>query len=209
MLDKITIGKSLLMFFLVVIIIGGVAYILFPSSFDSKLSNRKMNGVVYATPPQVNMSADLTHTANWKTYTNTTYNYSIRYPSELDLSATDTVQDIVANQSNGINGSVTAIKVHITVNQPVYEFDKLYAASENEVVQKTQNIHIIKVKNLTVNNVKAVSYKYETILPDSGIQKVTTYGTLIKKDQAVIDISSWGEDSIIYNAILPTLKLIP
>ena len=207
MSDKMAIWKSLLMFLLVIVIIAGVAYILFPSTFESKLSNRKANNIVYATPPHVQISADLTDTTGWKTYSNSKYGYTFQYPSALDISATDDIQDVVANQSNGIDGSISAIKVHVTINQPVYEFNNMYAVSENSVVKKTGTINIIKVKNITIDNAKAVSYKYETILSDSGIQKVTTYGTLINNGNIIIDISSWGEDDKMYIALLPTLRL--
>ena len=190
-----------------ILLVTTVSYILFPSTFESKLSNRKANNIVYATPPHVQISADLTDTTGWKTYSNSTYGYTFQYPSALDISATDDIQDVVANQSNGIDGSISAIKVHVTINQPVYEFNNMYAVSENSVVKKTGTINIIKVKNITIDNAKAVSYKYETILSDSGIQKVTTYGTLINNGNIIIDISSWGEDDKMYIALLPTLRL--
>ena len=190
-----------------ILLVTTVSYILFPSTFESKLSNRKANNIVYATPPHVQISADLTDTTGWKTYSNSKYGYTFQYPSALDISATDDIQDVVANQSNGIDGSISAIKVHVTINQPVYEFNNMYAVSENSVVKKTGTINIIKVKNITIDNAKAVSYKYETILSDSGIQKVTTYGTLINNGNIIIDISSWGEDDKMYIALLPTLRL--
>ncbi len=207
MYDNKLIGKSLLMLLLLALIIGGVAYILFPTTFESKKPGRKNNSIVYSIPPHVSVAADLTNTQEWKTYSNAVYKYRLSYPPQLDIVATDAMQDLVANQSNGPNGSVLAIKVHISVNQPVYDYKQMNIAAENTIVKRAGYNTIIKVKNTKIEGYDAVAYRYETVLPDSTIQKITTYGTLIKKNSNVIDISSWGDDSSIYNAVIPTLKL--
>lgn len=206
MFDKSVILKSLLILFLLFVIIVGVAYILFPSQFESKLANNSVNSHTYITPPHINITSDLQNQKDWKSYTNETYKYSYKYPSGLDMNRDGNFEDIIANQTDSVSGEITAIKAHITINDPDFDYSRMRLVDNNSTIKHIGNITIYKVKNRSINGYDAVEYKYETVVPELNTKKATSFGTLVNMKEYILNISSWDEDLSVYNAILSTLK---
>lgn len=70
-----------------------------------------------ATPTQT-VSASTVSTADWKTYENTKYNYSIKYPQDWDLIFQPQNPEVPSSQSGSFN------LANFKLNLPIYNFDK-------------------------------------------------------------------------------------
>lgn len=102
-------------------------------------------------------------TANWKTYTNQSHNFSLKYPANLtvlrdgDFAATFyDEKDISSN-----NPKFIPAKFEVSANNIGPDFNKYYNTPDNAVIPNVQagaGETVIKIKNLTLDGQKAVQY---------------------------------------------------
>lgn len=137
--------------------------------------------------PQASQSTP-DETANWEIYTNKTYKYNLKYPRQLAYSGKDSTVYFSENTT-----PMNILKYRIEVNKIKRNFEKIYNAPDDFFIQDeidTLGHKFIKQKNLLIDNVKAVSYKYE--LSNDQIKKGETggltQGIIINKDGLMIEV---------------------
>jgi len=147
-------------------------------------------------------------TTDWKTYRNTTYKFSFDYPSILKVvSNSDSVIDLVEQNTEKKNITPSDIKVRISVDQTSRNFNKIYSALNNTVISEEQHAlsaTFTKVKNRMVDGYKAVDYTYN--VPGNQTSKSYTRGTIINKNGTLIEISISDSKLIDIDQILSTFE---
>lgn len=192
---------TLALFFLL-LLIGSAFYILFPHALQ--VQNNQNSAIVYANPPSVELNSDIRDIQNWKTYKNYMYNFSFSYPEELEVLESGPTIDVTASHNLAGSGSTTAIKTHITIDAPVYDFNKLYNESEGYTLELSDRAKMRKVKNILFKGYKGLEYVYETSLGDQK-KPYISYGTMIQQNTHIMDVNSWSNDTSIYKDILSTI----
>jgi len=137
-------------------------------------------------------------TANWKSYTNTFFNYSYKYPNDWDAITAESSE--LRNlgwsffgpdpNSNGGLGGVEIFPYSKTIDEYL---------NENE---QHAEVKYLSKSGLTINGIKGVMVQYEGF-PVSG------YGFLFKKSGYVVNIqvgSRETKDVEVFNQILSTFK---
>jgi len=132
-------------------------------------------------------------TANWKTYTNTTYNYSIKYPSNLILSEYSK-EGVGFYQTAPSSGYEVAAYVSISVIKLGDQTFAQYLASETASSSRNS------ITDATVNGLPAKHNKSE------GMTEYDSY--LIQSGTNVIDFNAIGTISGDAKTMLDSFTLI-
>lgn len=194
-------GFTLSLVLLVVLIItaiGGIVYL-----------NKSPQKPTPSSPVDTSQSPQPTpdETANWKTYTNKKYGFSIKYPPSLMfISNGDFNVDFYDKNSGQTNASPKDIKMRISVNQNARNFDKIYAARENTIIEEEQHAKdaiFTKVRNINIDSNKAVEFTYD-VSSDGNYTK----GVIINHREDLIEISSWDQELDNFSQIPPTFKFL-
>jgi len=137
-------------------------------------------------------------TANWKSYTNTFFNYSYKYPNDWDAITAESSElrnlgwSFFGPDPNS-NGGLGGVEI--------FPYSKTIDEYLNENEQQAEVKYLSK-SGLTINGIKGVMVQYEGF-PVSG------YGFLFKKSGYVVNIqvgSRETKDVEVFNQILSTFK---
>lgn len=149
-----------------------------------------------------------TTNSDWKTYTNTTYKFSLNYPYTLKVSSNgDFAADLIDQNIEQKDITPSNIKVRISVNQSSKNFEKIYSAPNNSVISEEQHAldaTFTKVRNRMIGGFKAVDFTYD--VPGNQTEKSYTKGTIIDKNGILIEISSWASETTDIEKIVNTFQ---
>jgi len=207
----------ILIFIAVLTVIGIVGYVL------GSRKNQTVNQQTITISPTVSQpspTATPDETANWKTYTNKKYNYSVAYPStwilreEPNVSFSSPINESTANGTL-INGGTIVIFVdnnRAFTNKSLTTIDALYDFYKNVYSNKSQTDFIVTDrKYITVSGEPALRYIAEA----PGLADGTMVGTMVvyKNDIYRIDVN-YGKNNKqevieLFDQILSTFKFTP
>lgn len=110
-------------------------------------------------------------TADWKTYTNTKYGYSVMYPQELYLTEFDTGVTFTSESYPPDNpGPLDMIQITTKADYVSSEFNALFKASSGEDVPEAHHavdVKVTKIKNLKFGNYNAVEFILDGTIPSA------------------------------------------
>lgn len=104
---------------------------------------------------------------NWKTYSNKTYGFSIRYPKEWYIKEhSDYAADFWLSNPSSKEGSPAAIAVRFSKLDDIADFkdfQKVYDLMDNETSRQTLDVKsiITKIRNFEVQGQRAIEYKID------------------------------------------------
>jgi hypothetical protein len=101
-------GFTPILILLTIVVLGVVGYVGYKNFKTSYVSNQAIGVEDQIIPPPTNTSAASASTTTWKTYTNTKYGYSIKYPETWNF--------------NEVNNEVSNFTVFIPSNKIATEF---------------------------------------------------------------------------------------
>lgn len=104
---------------------------------------------------------------NWKTYTNKTYGFSIRYPKEWYVKEhSDYAADFWLSNPNSKEASPAAIAVRfsrLNDKADIKDFEKVYDLIDDETLRQTLDVKsiITKTRNFDVQGQRAIEYRVD------------------------------------------------
>jgi hypothetical protein len=144
-------------------------------------------------------------------YINKTYNFSVSIPDDLDVvSSGDFVADFFDKKDidKGDN-SPSKRKLRISVNQSERDFGKIYAAKDGKILPEEQHAAdavFTKTRSYIIDGQRAFDYTYD--VPDHDTERTFSYGTIIEKENNLIELNTFIEPTT-YRQILSTFKFLP
>ncbi|MCX6722477.1 MAG: PsbP-related protein, partial [Candidatus Staskawiczbacteria bacterium] len=144
---------------------------------------------------------DAIGTENWKTYTNTTYGFSIKYPKELNISdektVTDSIFSVIWNSSK--TGFENASGMRISIYQR-------NGKTPNEWIIPNYSF----VKNISVDGINGIIAHAIVVMNGDFNATVFQKGNYIYLIQTSSDLSDASKDPIdLLEQITSTFKFIP
>ncbi len=172
---------------------------------------------IYPPTLQPTLKEPITNNQNWKTYNNTTLNFSLSYPSYLTIKENEYgfgVADIsfstTANADpQNSNPDYQILIYPDTISKLIgHDFNTLYALPANtteRMTSKTTKPQLYtKIKNKTINGYQAFDFETSDDPPDPYIQPET--GTYIKFENNSTLISTGQNNRKTLDQILSTFK---
>ncbi len=129
-------------------IAGGLLLIILGSLFVLKFQQK--NELMVPAKTSIDHQSASNNTANWKTYTNSIYNYSIKYPDNWNIIDSGGKQNLITLSSlNLIDGSPAVITIYVRkteelVPQWQQQYKPFYAIDSK---QKGENTYILRASS--------------------------------------------------------------
>lgn len=146
-------GTALPLIVVTIALIGGIAYF-FTGIFPNSAKTSPLTSPT-PTPDQYQ---------GWKTYTNNTYGFSLRYPNDWQTKeykdySTD-FYDIDPNAKEATPGAAIVRFIRSADKADINEFQKLYKLEEGSQYAEPLDVHsqVTKNQNLQIGNYPAVDY---------------------------------------------------
>lgn len=205
---------------IILILVGAGSYIL-----GTKNSQPATENIIQTTPiPSPIPTTD--PTSNWKTYTNTKYGYSIKYPSDLFVKDFETATSFTSEPypTGEGPGPLDLIEIASKGNYVNNTFNALFKANQGEDVLEAHSaidVQVTKLRNTKFGTYDAVEYIRDGLTPpksDLGRGPIGyEHHVLIKKnDQEFIDLINQSmnvektkQRDLIFNEMVSTLKFTP
>lgn len=199
--------KIILLIVLGLIVVAGAVYAGIQIGKRSQIK-------VWTEPPLTSESTLIpAETANWKTYTNEKYGYSIKYPQNWfikDVTSLINAANVLDDQflNDQANIDVNNFKVHITVNSTDFERSKSFLNFSDMGLQNEAEITTALVEGKEI--VKAVvtfsQYDQKT---SNYVEEGKSYKILIPLGGNTLSMSSKLDDRDLVDNVLSTFKFIP
>jgi len=153
--------------------------------------------------------------SNWKTYNNTSFNFSLSYPLELTIQEKSHglgVSDISFNNPNANPQNAPEYQILIYPkaigNLIGQDFDQFYALPEQNTQLMTSEGNapqqFTKVGNITINGMRAFNFRTTSDPPDP--TEETEIGTYIKLKEDTLIISTGESNKTSLDYMLSTFK---
>ncbi len=153
--------------------------------------------------------------SNWKTYNNTSFNFSLSYPLELTIQEKSYglgVTDISFTNPNGNPQNAPEYQILIypkTIGKLIgQDFDQFYALPEQSTQLMTSEGNtpqqFTKVGNITINGMHAFNFRTTASPPDP--TEETEIGTYIELKENTLIISTGESNKTSLDYILSTFK---
>jgi hypothetical protein len=176
---------------LVVVLVAAGAYYLVTQKNNSNYSQNNINTLSSAKPSSSASTSTSNQTTNWKTYINTTFLYSIKYPSEYQT-AKSTADDTQACVFD--NKGICVIAIAALKNDNNYTNDQLINNQVGSSIRRYKQ---------TSNSIEWVYF--DTVHPPTSRNYLTIHNGNWYEVSASIDRPA---DIDFLNKILPTFKFL-
>jgi len=195
-----------------VLIYGVVAVLLYGGIYYFVLSKNKSNPYSYNTSPSPTQSVQKPSpttdpTANWKTYTNTKYGYTFKYPNpwtencSKDISQNSPLsQSVIVCPEAYPTGPFGGIPAYFNVTVESKKIGE--TAQDIKKLKEKENPSIKEVSVPKIANYDVAASYFE----GAGIPNATVYLVKNPSDTTYMNITGDGIDENIYNQILSTFK---
>ena len=200
-------GFAPIIILLVITVIGGVGYFAYIKGYLNYFIPKSNFNSIPIPPP----SSDLT--ANWKTYTNTKYGYTIEYPSNYFVG----FYDVISGNFNAATGAEHQLDMLPPTKDVFNNFLQIQVVNLKEVVNnnyKESKNHFQTTSISDLVNSKFAGYSdYEYSFTGQALETIGWGGVVTKGTYKVIFFQKDGniysiylKDSDSFNKILSTFK---
>ena len=175
--------NTILLVIIIILLVVGLVYIFFNNS-KQKEENNLVNNLSQTSTPTTTPTQTPDKTADWVTYTNTTYGYSIKYPSNWLYKEVDSWVGFDDHLSEG--GYAWGVEVS---GVDIKDRNATYVQKINEFNDRKD----FKKENIIINGIPALLVTFNINYSDSVQKKV-----YIEKDNKTYEISGmdiYGVDS--------------